>query len=213
MKDVKKYSNGFKLSVILLVLLGLWILLAPLFAQRLIVEKHLDRADAIVVMSGSAVYQERTHKAAALYKQGIANTILLTDDGMRAGWSQMEKRNVPYVELAKRELIAQGVPAENIEILPGEVTGTDWEAKALTRKIKESKLDSVLIVTSAYHTRRALWTFREILSESGAQAEIGIAHAPTGEQTPPIFTWWLSKKGWQMVAGEYVKSAAYWLYY
>ena len=210
---MKKTSRVFRFLIAALSIFALWIFTAPFMAKRLIVEKPLEKADAIMVMSGSAVFQERTRKAAALYGQGVSNKIFLTDDGTRGGWSRTEQRNVPFVELAKRELIAQGVAAESIEILPGEVTGTDWEAKVLTRKIRESNLNSVLIVTSAYHTRRTLWIFEQILSENGAKTEIGIAHAPTGEQTPPPFSWWLAKSGWQMVAGEYVKSAAYWLYY
>lgn len=210
---MKSSSRAFKFLIAFLVFLVLWISTAPFLAKWLIVEKPMEKADAILVMSGSAVFQERTRKAAALYKLGVSDKIFLTDDGTRAGWSQTDERNPPFVELAKKELINLGVSAENIEILPGEVTGTDWEAKVLARRIKESDLNSVLIVTSAYHTRRTLWTFEQILGESEAEAEIGIAHAPTGEQTPPPFIWWFSKQGWQMVAGEYVKSAAYWLYY
>lgn len=210
---MKSSSRAFKSLIVLLLIFVIWIFTAPLLAERLIVEKTMEKADAILVMSGSAVFQERTRKAAALYKQGVSDKIFLSDDGTRAGWSHIEERNPPFVELAKKELINQGVSSENIEILPGEVTGTDWEAKVLARRIKESDLNSVLIVTSAYHTRRTLWTFEQILRESEAEVEIGIAHAPTGEQTPPPFIWWFSKSGWQMVAGEYVKSAAYWLYY
>ncbi|HSK70296.1 MAG TPA: YdcF family protein [Pyrinomonadaceae bacterium] len=173
----------------------------------------MEKADAILVLSGSSVYIERTHKAASLYKKGVAPKVLLTDDRGRAGWSEREKRNPPFVELAIRELIAQGVPEDAIEVLPDEVTGTEWEAKALAGRIKEENLNSVLIVTSAYHTRRALWIFRQVLNENGVNAEIGIAHAPTGEQTPPPFYWWLKPFGWNVVAGEYVKGAAYWVYY
>ena len=106
-----------------------WVVCAPLLATCLIVEKPLEKADAILVLGGSATYIERTQKAAELYKQGIAPRVFLTDDGERAGWSKTEQRNPPYFELARRSLTSQGVPEEAIEILPGEVTGTDWEAR------------------------------------------------------------------------------------
>ncbi len=80
-------------------------------AKRLIIEKSLERADVILVLGGSSVFIERTQKAAEIFKQGVASKILLTDDGEKAGWSRMERRNPPYVELAQKNLVAQGVPA------------------------------------------------------------------------------------------------------
>lgn len=204
-------SRRIKFLVFLLVAGVVWVVCAPLLATRLIVEKPLEKADAILVLGGSATYIERTHKAAELYKKGIAPRIFLTDDGERAGWSKKEQRNPPYFELAKRALAAQGVPEDAIKVLPGEVTGTDWEARVLSQEIETSGLKSVLLVTSAYHSRRALWTFEKFLA--GKDVSIGLEHAPTGEQTPAPRFWWLSPRGWQMVAGEYVKLAVYWAYY
>jgi uncharacterized SAM-binding protein YcdF (DUF218 family) len=204
-------SGRVKVLVIMLVAGIVWVVCAPFLATRLIVEKPMDKADAILVLGGSATYIERTRKAAELYKMGIASRVLLTDDGERAGWSKTEQRNPHYFELAKRSLTSHGVPEEAIRILPGEVTGTDWEARALSLEIETSGLKSVLLVTSAYHSRRALWTFERFLA--GKDVYIGIEHAPTGEQTPGPRFWWLSRKGWQMVAGEYVKSLVYWAYY
>lgn len=204
-------SRRVKLLIVTLIAVVVWVVSAPLLATSLIVEKPLEKADAILVLGGSATYIERTQKAAELYKQGIAQRVFLTDDGERAGWSKKEQRNPPYFELAKRSLTSQGVPAEAIKILPGEVTGTDWEARVLSAEIETSGLRSILLVTSAYHSRRALWTFERFLA--GKDVQIGLAHPPTGEQTPAPRFWWVWPKGWQMVAGEYVKSAVYWAYY
>ena len=113
------------------VLFAVWIFSAPYLATNLIIEKPLERADAIFVLGGSSVYIERTQKAAELFKSGISDKIFLTDDGTRGGWSKTEKRNPPFAELAKNELIKQGVPAEKIEILQPQVTGTIYEARIL----------------------------------------------------------------------------------
>ncbi|NNE97796.1 MAG: YdcF family protein [Pyrinomonadaceae bacterium] len=203
---------NWKIKIIItsLILLIAWIVSAPLLAKNLIVEKPLEEADAIMVLSGSSVYVERTHKAAELYKRGTASRVLLTDDGGYAGWSQKEGRNPPFVYLAKQELIAQGVAEDDIEILEPQVTGTIWEARNLKAKIKKENWRSIVLVTSSYHTKRALNTFSEIL---GDRTNIGISASPTGDQTPPPFSWWLSAKGWQVVGGEYVKSVVYWIYY
>lgn len=196
-----------------LILFSAWILLAPCPASFLIVEKPLEKADAIFVLGGAATYVERNQRAAALYKQGIAPKIFLTDDGLRGGWNEKEQRNPYYVERARWELIAQGVPENVIETLPGTVDGTKDEAELFVKTAREKKLKSVLLVTSAYHTRRALRTFEKISADNGLKTEIGILSAPFGQQTPPPFYWWLSSSGWNMVAGEYVKSFYYWVYY
>lgn len=200
-----------KLILFCCLLLGAWIIIAPFLATALIVEKPLDHSDAIIVLSGSAVYKERTKKAAELYKQGISPRIFITDDATKSGWNAGEEKNIPYVELEQRELIANGVSPDAITVLPGTVAGTDDEAKKLREEIDARPLSKVLIVTSAYHTRRALRTFEKILA--GKNVEIGIAHPPAGEQTPQPNYWWLKPRGWQTVAGEYVKSVVYYVFY
>lgn len=203
--------RGVKLVLITAILLTVWVLAAPLLAIWLIVEKPLEHADAIIVLSGSAVYQERTKKAAELYKQGVAPIIFVTNDAARAGWSAADHTNPPFVDLERRELIANGVPPDAIRLLAGEVLGTNQEADVLAAEIDEHPLASILVVTSAYHSRRALWTFDRIIASHGV--EVGIAHAPTGDRTPNPGFWWLHPRGWQMVAGEYVKFIGYWIFY
>ena len=204
-------ASQTRFFIILLSLFLAWVLFAWFLAENLIVEKPLERADAILILSGSSVYLERTQKAAFVYKQGVAPKILLTDDGGRAGWSKSEKRNPKFVEAARDNLIAEGVPAENIEIITVKVSGTIEEAEVLRDKIIQTGWKSVLIVTSAYHTHRSLWTFEKVLKNNNVQ--IGIVSPPPGEQTPPPFVWWLTGKGWSLVAGEYVKTVYYWLNY
>jgi len=203
-------SRLIKLALAAAVVLAVWALIAPSLANYLIVEKPLERANAIFVLSGSAAYKERTKKAAELYRQGIAPRIFITNDGERAGWSETEKRNPPYVELERRELIANGVMPDAITVLPGEVAGTDQEAKALANEIDERPFGSVVLVTSPYHTRRALWTFEKFLEGKGVA--IGIEHATHDDRYPTSANWWMSKTGWQLVGGEYVKSIAYWMF-
>ena len=208
-KNEKGLSRRRILSAVILLFLA-WLFLAPFLAERLIVEKTLERADAILVLGGSATFVERTQKAAELYRKGVSAKILLTDDGGQAGWSRAEQRNPKFVELARKSLIEQGVPADAIEIIEPPVAGTIDEARAFSETSKTENLKSVLLVTSAYHTRRARWTFTRVLANN---VEIGIESAPTGIQTPQPVYWWLSASGWNLVAGEYVKSAYYWIYY
>jgi uncharacterized SAM-binding protein YcdF (DUF218 family) len=204
-------GRRLKILIVLIVGMGGWVLIAPSLATCLIVERPLDHADAIILLSGSAVYKERAKKAAELYKEGVAPRIFITDDGGRTGWLDSEQKNLPFVELEQRDLIARGVSPEAITVLPGVVSGTDDEAKAILAEIDVRPIGSLLIVTSAYHSRRALRTFDKILAGKGVT--IGLMHAPNGERTPDPGFWWLSPRGWQTVAGEYVKSVVYWVFY
>ena len=206
-------NRRLKILIVCLAFFLGWIFIAPILAESLIVEKPLEKTDAILVLGGSSVYIERTRKAAEIYKTGAAPVIFLTDDGERAGWSRIEKRNPPYVELARKNLISEGVPAEAIVILEPKVSGTIYEAQVLAERAKAENLQSILIVTSAYHTRRALWTFERFFAENDIKTELGIVAPATGEQTPQPFVWWFSPRGWRFVAGEYVKFLVYWIYY
>jgi uncharacterized SAM-binding protein YcdF (DUF218 family) len=173
----------------------------------LVVEAPLDHADALVVLGGSATYKERTALAARLFKEGRAPLIILTDDGQKSGWSNAEQRNPLFVERARAELVRLGVPETAIFILPGTVGSTQEEAEALRGFAFARGLKSLLVVTSAYHSRRALRTMREQLSDRGVT--VGLMAVPPGEQTPRPWLWWLTLRGWPMVAGEYVKIAYY----
>jgi uncharacterized SAM-binding protein YcdF (DUF218 family) len=190
-----------------------WSFLAPFLAERLIIEKPLDHADVIIVLAGSAAFVERAQKAALIYREGVAPKVFLTDEGTNAGWSNKERRNPPYVELTKRELVAGGVPGDVIEILSPKGSGTIIEAKLLGKRAAESNWKSLLIVTSPFHTRRALRTFETVFAKSGVGTEIGVVSPRPGQQSPPASHWWLTWEGWRVVGGEYIKSVFYHLNY
>ena len=186
-------------------LLAAWVLLAPLLANALIVTAPLERADAIIVLSGSATYDERLEHAIALYRAGHAGTLLLTDDGLRGGWSRARQANLRPVQHALDKLTAAGIPNDRITALPGIVHSTFDEAVALRRHLDTARLGSVLIVTSPYHSRRALWTMRRVLGTEN----VGVSSPPPGRQSPSPRMWWLSRRGWHTVGIEYLKIPYY----
>ena len=103
---------------------GIWVLVAWLAARFLIVNTPLRNADAIVVMSGSAVYWERTGRAAEYYRQGLAPGVLLTNDNLRGEWASAEQRNPFFYERARNNLLRLGGPPAQIEVIPQPVTNT-----------------------------------------------------------------------------------------
>ena len=193
--------------LLIALLFGVWVLVAWLAARFLVVNTPLHSADAIVVLSGSAVYRERTLRAAEYYHRGLANDILLTNDNLRGEWSSAEQRNPFFYERARNNLLFLGVPAERVEVIPQPVTNTYDEAEAIRDYAVAHRLRSLLIVTSAYHSRRALWTLNRVFAGTGI--EISMQSIEAGEETPPPLTWWLHFRGWRMVVGEYVKNVYY----
>lgn len=195
-----------RVFVAFLLLVGLW-LVSWLGARWLIVRAPLERADAIVVLSGSATLSERVQHAARLYAEKRSQKILLTTDNRQGGWSRSEQRNLYFYEIAIRQLSRLGVPTENIEVVQPPVASTWDEATVLRDYAKTHNLRSILIVTSSYHSRRALFTFRHFFAATDTQ--IGIDPVETGIQTPRPATWWLHISGWELVLVEYLKLIYY----
>jgi uncharacterized SAM-binding protein YcdF (DUF218 family) len=191
----------------LVLTLGMLFLVSWAGAKLLVVNAPLDHADVIVVMAGSAVLRERTLRAAQLYRDGRAAKIILTNDNQQGGWASDEQRNIPYQELAGRSLRRLGVPAAAIEFLPEPVSSTYQETVVLRKYAETQGYHSLLIVTSAYHSRRALWTLRQTFAAT--DIVVGLDAVPPGLQAPSPATWWLHFRGWQMVPGEYVKMIYY----
>ena len=188
-----------------------WPMLAWLGAKLLIVKSDLPSADAIVVFSGSSTYIERADWAARLYREGRAPVVVLTDDKLISGWNAAEERNPYFYELAAKELQKRGVPAERIRVVSEAALGTYDESVNVCQFANSQQLKKLLIVTSAYHSRRALWSMRHACAGTGI--ETGVNGPPPGWQTPSPWTWWLRRWGWRVVAGEYVKMVYYRLRY
>jgi uncharacterized SAM-binding protein YcdF (DUF218 family) len=194
-----------------LLLLLAWSILAWAAARTLVVRSELPHADALVVLAGSSTYVERTHRAAQLFAAGVAAKIVLTNDNLPSGWSALQERNPLFVERAVEELKRHGVPADKIEIMPGAVSSTYDELMRVREYAVAHELRSILVVTSAYHSRRAWWTLRRVFRDS--DVAIGLDAAAPGQQSPWPATWWWHRIGWQMVPVEYVKMVYYWLRY
>ena len=205
-KEKKAKKKWRRVLVAFLLLCLLWPI-SWLAAQALIVSVPLERADAIVILSGSSTLAERTQHAARLYSENRAQKIILTNDNQRGGWSSAEQRNPYFYEISTRELVRLGVPIENIEVISTPVASTSDEALFIGEYVKSNNLRSILIVTSAYHSRRTLWMFQNELMNT--DTKIGIDPVETGFQTPEPSTWWAHRRGWQLVFVEYLKLINY----
>ena len=181
--------------------------LADPIARFLIVRAQPTRTDALVVLSGASVYDERVRHGITLLREGRAHTLVLTNDGLRGRWSRRRQANLTSVERAKDVVVDAGISEQRLVILPTRVNSTYDEAVVVRGFAEKNGIRNVLVVTSPYHSRRALWVFRRVLGPAGV--DVGIDSPLPGEQSPRPREWWLSRIGWHSVALEYVKLVYY----
>jgi uncharacterized SAM-binding protein YcdF (DUF218 family) len=190
--------------------LALWPPLAWAAAHALRVAPDCRDADAIAILAGASAWPERVEVAADLFARGAAPRVVLTDDGLRGGWSQAEQRNPFFVERAAAGLRERGVPDDGIEILAPPVTGGTFEEIAGLRAWAEAApVASLTVVTSVYHGRRTRQTLTRAFRSSGVTPHL-CARAATAD-TPAAATWWLHGRGWRDVGSEFPKIVYYWL--
>ena len=118
-------------------------------------QDNVDKADAIVVVSGGQT-TSRAEKGIDLYKQGYAPNIIFSGASLDDG---------PSNAFAMRDqALANGVPASNIYI--DEKSQNTYEnavnSKAILQSLAASK---IILVTSPYHQRRANQTFESVLGK------------------------------------------------
>lgn len=197
--------------VVFLSFVLLWFPVATLLSNFLVTNRSLSgTADAILVLASGADYRERSEEAARVFHLGLARSVLLSNDGGKSGWNSTLNRNPLVVERSKWLLIELGVPDAAIEILPRSPGGgTVWEAELMAEIAQNRSIGSILLVTSAYHSRRTLWTFEKVFAAKGVGCILGMSSASPGAHEPPAFDWWLHRRGIRLVGSEYVKMAYY----
>jgi hypothetical protein len=124
----------------------------------LVVEDPLEKAQAIVVLSGRMPL--RAMEAAKLFRNGYAPKVWLTHPTEPG--AALEAMGIPYVgedSYNSRILIHQGVPADAIRVLQPSILNTADELAAVSAALGDVRESSVIIVTSKVHTRRVriLW--------------------------------------------------------
>jgi uncharacterized SAM-binding protein YcdF (DUF218 family) len=102
-------------------------------------------------------------------------------------------------------LLAAGIRAEQIEMLPGASSNTYTDGEVLARFLAGSPSSRILVVTSGPHTRRTRWVLARVLGDRMRQ--ITLVSVPSDSVDPD--RWWQTERGFLMIVGEYFKLAAY----
>jgi uncharacterized SAM-binding protein YcdF (DUF218 family) len=132
----------------------------------LVLEKDLQPAGAIVILLAST--PERELEAADIYHQGYAPMILIVDFSTHSQrLLDSLKLRVPRGRETVISVLGQlDVPAESIHIIPGVVSSTQGEAVAVRNFLQtRTDIDTIILVSSPYHMRRATILFRRELKK------------------------------------------------
>jgi uncharacterized SAM-binding protein YcdF (DUF218 family) len=159
-----------------------------LWKRWLVVSIPMASADALIVLGGEP--SARPAEAASLYRKGVAPLVFVTGTGDAARNRQL--------------LISSGVPESSV-IIEGKAATTHANALFLKPLLERYHVRSALLVTSPFHTRRALGTFRKIIP--------GVIFGVVDASIP----WWNTPKGRpdlnRYAFIELLKTVEYWLLY
>lgn len=149
----------------------------PGAGRRLIVTAPLVAPDAIVSLASRE--WERLPTAAALAARYPRAVVILTVP------AQVSEFNCHDCGHRAERLIDAGVDPPRIRVVPAVTGGTYGEAQALSTFVREHALHALMVVTSPYHTRRSLATFRTVLPPGVA---VGVTPASPAQAHPDV--WW-----------------------
>jgi uncharacterized SAM-binding protein YcdF (DUF218 family) len=181
----KRFLKVLMILVALVLLLAAGLLLFPQVFLR--VDSGPVKADVIIVLGGGT--HERPEYAARLFLDHAAPRILISGRGDD--------------EINRRILVRDGVPARDITVENKSKT-TRENALFCAPLLKAEKVRSAIIVTSWYHSRRALKTFEHFAPD--------IKYYSRPSYYKYKHTQW-SRDFARRVYWEYIKLPGYWVAY
>lgn len=140
---------------------------AGALGQWLVVADPLEPARAVVVLSGRVPF--RAMEAAALYREGFAREVWLTNEVRTAEELALAQLGVPVVrrEAYNRETLERlGVKPEAIRLLDDRIWNTADEVRVIAAELRRAGAGRAIIVTSKAHTRRVRATWTALVGDS-----------------------------------------------
>ena len=153
--------------------------------------KPCEAVDAIVAVSGGDT-SARTREAITLYQNGWAPKLIFSG-------AAQDKTGPSNAEAMRREARSLGVP--DGDIITEELGATTKQNADNTQDILERNgISSVILVTSAYHQRRAGLEFTK-----RAAGTVTVYNHPVMSDNQWSAFWWVTPSGWYLAIGEFIK--------
>lgn len=150
-----------------------------------------QKVGAIVAISGGDT-AARTKQAIELYQNGWADKLVFSG-------AALDKTGPSNAEAMKRQALTAGVSES--AILTEETSENTQQNAAMSLSVfEENQINSVILVTSAYHQRRAGLEFGRTVGSS-----VRIVNHPVAEDKQWSQFWWTTPSGWWLALSEFFK--------
>ncbi len=179
---------------------GLYFLHRPLLSrlgQILVHRDPLSRADAITVIPGPG--RERMRTGIRLLKEGFAEKLILSGPWPDSLVQEALNAGVPAYRIVHRKSTPEDYLCSKCS---ASISGTDGDAQVIVRLMEESGMDSIIVVTSDYHSARTASAFRQVLGDR----PIEMILQPTQERFPDLDNWWRDRNSAWLITGQLQKT-------
>ncbi|HBE92706.1 MAG TPA: hypothetical protein DDW55_09330 [Gammaproteobacteria bacterium] len=171
--------------------------------EALVEDDASATADVAIVLATGVDYPPRLIQAARLYRDKRVEYVLIDGnrktDVLRKLEQQGFKRAAPWYEDSLRILEMLGVPRDRVLTVSVEdAFDTVSEAQGIIPVLIEHNVGTVIITTSKFHTRRALYVWQKVLKRQD-----GIyASAADSDPFDPD-SWWTDGRQIRQLLAEY----------
>jgi uncharacterized SAM-binding protein YcdF (DUF218 family) len=171
------------------------------FSNFLIRQDPPDKADLMVVLSGSAF--DRGNEGARLYKEGYTSHIVCPGGNLEELFL-IQGDTVYESDMCKRNIIHNGVPDSLVTTLHYG-TSTREEADTILSYCTQHQIKKIIVVTTLFHTRRAGKVYKKRFADAGITVIMRGAHSSEFEES----LWWQNEYGLISLNNEYMKTLYY----
>jgi len=202
-------TSAIVLSTVFFIVILFYVFRSPILTgigKILVVEDSLSHADIIYLLTGDI--DSRPFHAVELYRENYTNTIVVPQHELTPAEELGIYPNP--TEAAVKVLLLKGVNKSDIIVIDFDngVTSTKDEAIALRRYINKTKIKNVILVTSAFHSFRAKYIFKQVLKKTSVNIKLSPApHSKFDENN-----WWKHEDGLIYFTIEFFKLIHYLLF-
>ena len=156
---------------------------------------------------------DRVLETADLYNQKISGRVIIVVESMGA-YKALEARGVHLISgtvQVRNALCALGIPSDSITLLPKDAQSTQDEAITVRDYLSNQiSIDTILLVSSAEHMRRATLLFEKAFKKKNLH--VVVCADPSKYTSFRKKDWWKHKEEIQMVMGECIKLLNFWFF-
>jgi uncharacterized SAM-binding protein YcdF (DUF218 family) len=161
-------------------------------------KSEMQPADVIVILAGEET--ERVEYGVKLFREGWARKDRIILAGGPLVWKYT------WASLMKEHAISLGIPPNAI-LLEDQSRSTEEDAIFTKNILNKYKYNSCIIVTSPYHSRRAVAIFKKVMG-----GEIKVISAPCDTSWFSFDEWWKRRRDRAAVLNEYSKFIWLWIF-